>query len=319
MRDLNPTPESSDANPGVTPPWQPRSLDRRAFFGALGFAAVACARKPGQEEEKPAGSVRTSGEQVKPAGTLERIGLQLYTARDDMAKDFDGTLARVAAIGYRDVEFAGYFGRSPAAVRAVLDRNGLKAPSSHVGTAAAVTTDWDKTLDAAREVGHEYLVVAWLTEQERRTLDDYRKLGDVFNTAGEKAKQAGARFAYHNHDFEFVRMDGQLPYDVLLERTDPALVAMELDLFWITKAGHSSLAYFDKHPRRFPLVHVKDMDDSSEQRMVDVGRGAIDFARIFAAREKAGIRHFFVEHDNPKPSALESAKTSYEYLAGLKF
>ncbi|MGI8927406.1 MAG: sugar phosphate isomerase/epimerase family protein [Tepidiformaceae bacterium] len=282
-------------------------LDRRAFLGALGIAALGCSKRKVEESKSAA------------VGTLERIGVQLYTLRGEMEKDFDGTLARVAAIGYKEVEFAGYFGRSAAEVRRILDSHGLRAPSAHVGTPAALAKDWHKMLEDAKVAGHDYLVVAWLSEEERRNLDDYRKHADLFNKAGEIARQAGVRLAYHNHEFEFVRMEGKLPYDILLERTDPSLVAMELDLFWITQGGQSPLDYFARHPGRFELVHVKDMDGSPEKRMVDVGRGSIDFARIFAAREKAGTRHFFVEHDNPEPSALESIKTSYEYLARLKF
>ncbi|MEO5589253.1 MAG: twin-arginine translocation signal domain-containing protein [Gemmatimonadaceae bacterium] len=123
----------------------------------------------------------------------------------------------------------------------------------------------------------------------------------------------------HGPDFEFAKLEGKLPYGVLLERTDPALVAMEMDLFWITKGGQRPLEYVDRSPGRFELVHVKDMGPAPEQRMVDVGQGKIDWARIFARRDKAGIRHFFVEHDDPKPSPLASAKTSYEYLAQLRF
>ena len=235
-------------------------LDRRAFLGVLGIAAMGCA-KPGAEDSDSA-AVDTAAVNKTAAGTLDRIGVQLYTLRGDMEKDFEGTLARVAAVGYKDVEFAGYFGRSAADVRRILDSNGLRAPASHVGTPAALTKDWEKTLADAKVAGHDYLVVAWLTEEERRTLDAYRKHADLFNKAGETAKKAGVRLAYHNHDFEFVPMEGKLPYDILLERTDPSLVAMELDLFWIKKGGQSPQVYFDRHPGRFELVHVKDMDAS---------------------------------------------------------
>lgn len=296
----------------TTPPSQ--LLDRRAFLGALGIAALGCSNRAEDDKKVPA------ADPTLPAGsTLDRIGVQLYTLRSDMEKDFAGTLARVAAIGYKEVEFAGYFGRSAADVRKILDSHGLRAPSAHIGTPSALTKDWGKQLDDAKVAGHDYLVVAWLAEEERRTLDDYRKHADLFNKAGETARQAGVRLAYHNHDFEFVRMENKIPYDILLERTDPALVALELDLFWVTKGGQSPLAYFDRHPGRFELVHIKDMEASPAQRMVDVGSGAIDFARILAQREKAGIRHFIVEHDNPEPSALESIKASYEYLAQLEF
>lgn len=283
-------------------------IDRRAFVKTLGAGtagvALGCA---------PHGLMGGA-----KSRKIDRVGIQLYTVRNDMERDFEGTLASIAGIGYKEVEFAGYFGRPPAAVRAVLDRLGLSAPSAH-GPLAMLSNDWDKTVEIAKVMGHEYLVVAYLAERDRRTLDDYRKLGDRFNSAGEVARKAGVRLGYHNHDFEFAKLEGKRPYDVLLERTDPALVAMELDLFWITKGGQSPLEYFERNPGRFELVHVKDMGSAPEQRMVDVGRGEIDWARIFAKRDKAGIRHFFVEHDDPKPSPLASAKTSYEYLAQLRF
>ena len=255
---------------------------------------------------------------ARPMRTLERIGLQLHTVRAAMAKDFDGTLARVADIGYREVEFAGYFDHTPADVRAALDRHGLSAPSAHIGTAAALTTDWTRVREAAQLAGHTYLVVAGLAERERRTLDDYRRVADLFNSAGDSARRMGMRLAYHNHDFEFVPMARKLPYDILLERTDPALVAMQMDLFWIARAGQNPLAWFDRYPGRFEMVHVKDMDGSPERQMVDVGRGTIDFARIFASAPLAGIRHYFVEHDDPQPPALASAKASYDALVRLK-
>lgn len=260
-----------------------------------------------------------TADSARPKRALERIGLQLYTVRAAMAKDFDGTLARVAAIGYREVEFAGYFDHSPADVRAALDRHGLSAPSAHIGTAAALTRDWARTREAAKVAGHKYLVVAGLAEGERRTLDDYRRVADLFNTAGDSARRMGMRLAYHNHDFEFAPMARKLPYDILLERTDPALVAMEMDLFWVTRAGQNPLAWFERYPGRFEMVHVKDMDGSPERQMVDVGRGTIDFSRIFANRARAGIRHYFAEHDDPQPPALASAKASCDSLARLKF
>ena len=245
---------------------------------------------------------------------LDRIGLQLYTIRGAMAKDFDGSLARVAEIGYREVEFAGYFGRSPQQVRAVLERLGLDAPAAHVPL-EALRDDWERTLEAARTIGHRYLVVPWIPA-ETRTSAGYRAVADLFNRAGEAARRAGLGFAYHNHDFEFVPVDGRLPYDLLLAETDPSLVKMELDLYWIGKGGRDPLDYFARHPGRFPMVHVKDADAAG--RMVDVGRGRIDFGRIFARREQAGIRHFFVEHDDPA-EPFDSIRASYEHLRGLEF
>lgn len=289
--------------------------DRRNFLKTLGVAtgSMAIGWSAGCAEPEEA-----EGVEAIPGNQLERIGIQLYSVRSDMEKDFKGTLARIAAIGYKEVEFAGYFGNSPAAVRDELNRLGLSAPAAHIGTPDALKKDWEKTIQDGKVMGHQYLIVAWIDPKERTTLDDYRRHADLMNSAGEIARKAGVKVGYHNHDFEFAPIEGKLPYDVLLERTDPSLVAMELDLFWITKGGQNPQTYFDRYPGRFVAVHVKDMDGSPQQKMVDVGRGKIDFARIFAQRDKAGIRHFFVEHDEPE-SPLGFAKASHDYLKQLKF
>jgi len=247
---------------------------------------------------------------------LDRIGLQLYTVRDYMAKDFAGTLARVAAIGYREVEFARYFGNHPREVRALLDRHSLAAPAAHVGPGAG--DEWRAALDAAQAIGHDYLVVAWIPAEQRRTLDDYRRFAERFNRAGEEARAAGMQFGYHNHDFEFVPMQGRLPYDVLLAECDPDLVQLELDLYWITKGGQDPLTYFARWPGRFPLVHVKDSMGPPEHKMVDVGAGKIDWKKIFAREDQAGIRHFFVEHDEPE-NAFASIRASCDFLKRLEY
>jgi sugar phosphate isomerase/epimerase len=248
---------------------------------------------------------------------LDRIGVQLYTVRDAMAQDFDGTLAQVAQIGYREVEFAGYFNRDAKAVRAALDKVGLTAPSAHVPF-EVLGDPWRKTLDDAQVVGHRYVVVPSIPEDQRKTLDGYRRVAERFNRAGEEAKKAGAQFGYHNHNMEFVPLEGRLPYDVLLEATDPHLVQMELDLYWIKVAGGDPLAYFARWPGRFSMVHVKDMDGSPQHTMLDVGSGIIDWKGIFARREQAGIRHFFVEHDQPA-QPFASIRASYAYLSQLEF
>ncbi|MGQ0713112.1 MAG: sugar phosphate isomerase/epimerase family protein [Gemmatimonadaceae bacterium] len=274
---------------------------RRAFLTTFGSALLgaACART---------GS--TTGDD-----RLERIGIQLYTVRRDMQQDFEGTLARVAEVGYREVEFAGYYGRSAADVKAMLARVGLTAPSSHIGL-PDFRRDVDGIIATASGIGHNYLVVPWLDVSERRTLDDYRRIGHELNRIGEKVRAAGMRLGYHNHDFELAHMDGRVPLDVLLEEADPNLVVLELDLYWAVKGGIDPVAYLAQHPGRIPLVHVKDSAGAPEHRMVDVGKGTIDFGQIFARREQAGIRHAFVEHDDP-PSTAETMRSSYEHLARL--
>ncbi len=248
---------------------------------------------------------------------LGPIGIQLYTVRDLFRKDPEGTLAALAQAGYAEVEFAGYSGLTAAALKAMLQRSGLGAPSAHVDL-DQLRSRWPATLDFAESVGHQHLVLAWLDQADRRTVDDYRRVADQLNRAAATAQPRGISVSYHNHDFEFVAIDGQTPYDVLLSATDPALVKLELDLYWITKGRADPLAYFAKWPGRFPLVHVKDMDSGPSEGMVDVGQGRIDFRRIFAQRTAAGIEHFFVEHDWPK-DPMAFARTSHRYLRHLEF
>jgi len=247
---------------------------------------------------------------------IDHVGLQLYTVRDEMKKDVEATIARVAATGYTEVEFAGYFGKKPAEVRAVLDRHGLTAPSAHFGSIAPDA--WRETLEAAHVIGHRYVVVPWIPVEARTGVDGYKKIAADFNRAAEQAHAAGLQFAYHNHDFEFAPVEGKLPYDVLLAETDPKLVQMEMDLYWITKGGQDPLAYFTRWPGRFPMVHVKDSMGPPDNKMADVGAGTIDWKRIFAKQQQAGIKHFFVEHDQPA-DAFASIKASCDYLKRLEF
>jgi sugar phosphate isomerase/epimerase len=196
-------------------------------------------------------------------------------------------------------------------------RLGLTAPSAHVPL-AALGEGWDRVLDDARTVGHRYVVMPWLDEKDRPNLDAYRRIADRLNRAGEAAARAGIRFAYHNHNFEFAPMENRLPYDVLLESTDPRHVWFELDLYWITKGGQDPLTYFARWPGRFRMVHVKDSAGPPEHRMADVGAGTIDWGRIFKHRKEAGIEHFFVERDDP-PEPFASVAASYAYLRDLRF
>ena len=280
--------------------------DRRAFLHSLGAAALA------------AGLDRAGvGRLPRPAATLDRIGLQLYTVRSALERDFEGALDRVAAIGYREVEFAGYFGKTPHDVWAALEKRGLAAPSAHVPF-EALKGNWRGALEDALVIGHRYVVVPWLPPAERRSLDGYKRVARLFNRAGAVARDLGLQFAYHNHDFEFARLGGRVPYDVLLAETDPKLVALELDLYWITKGGGKPLAYFARYPGRFHMVHVKDMDKTRARGFADVGRGVIDFKKIFARSAQAGIKHYFVEHDQPA-DPFASIEASFNYLKRLEF
>ncbi len=248
---------------------------------------------------------------------LNEIGLQLYTVRTELRKDFEGTLARIATLGYADVEFAGYYDRSAADIRALLDRHRLKSNAAHIPI-ASLRKEPAKVIEDAKTIGHRYIICPWLDPAERKSLDHYRQHAKLFNEVGKQCRNAGIQLGYHNHDFEFVALDGVMPYDLLLKETDPALVKMELDLYWIARGGQDALAYFEKHPRRFELAHIKDMSSGSDKAAVEVGSGTIDFKKILARADAAGVKHYYVEQDQPK-TPLESIATSIAYLRRLEF
>jgi sugar phosphate isomerase/epimerase len=267
---------------------------------------------------------------------IEKVGVQLYTVRDAMKTDFAGTIAKVASIGYKEVEFAGYFNHSPSEVRAILDKNGLSAPSCHVGY-DVVEKKWPETIEAAHTIGHSFIVCPWIDEKLRKSPGGWKQVAEFFNKAGETSKKAGIQFGYHNHTFEFVPdpgLGGKLPYDFLLENTDPNFVKMEMDLCWITVAGQDPVSYFSRFPGRFPLVHVKDVKeipkatpgktdeflntDFEKREMTEPGSGVIDWKRILSHADEAGIQHYFVEHDAPQDT-FASITISYKYLSTLRF
>jgi len=249
---------------------------------------------------------------------LPKIGLQLYTVRRILEKDFEAALRQVAALGIKEVEFAGYFERKPEQIKELLKRLKLAAPSAHIDT-KTLRTGLAKAIEAAKTIGHQYLILGYLPKEERKSLDDYKKLIELLNRTGEKCLEADLQFAYHNHDFEFKKIEGKIPYDLILTETDAEKVKMEMDLYWINKAGFEPLTYFEKYPKRFPLVHVKDMDNTPEKNFTEVGRGVIDFKKIFSKSGTAGIKHYFIEQDETPAEPLESVKVSLKYLKELKF
>ncbi len=271
---------------------------------------------------------------VETTHRIKRVGLQLYTVRSEMPKDFSGTIAKVARTGYKEVEFAGYFDHTPKEVRAIVDKNGLTAPSAHF-TYEVIEKQLPETLEVAHVIGHKYIVCPWIDEKQR-TADGWKQVVELFNKAGEASQKAGIQFCFHNHSYEFAPVEGlggKLAYDYLLEETDPKLVKMEMDLGWISVAKQDPLKYFKKYPGRFPLVHVKDYvnDPNSTSsyagatgsvqfkgRLADVGKGIVDWKRIFAHSDEAGIKHYFVENDNAK-NPFEDIKISYDYLEAIRF
>jgi sugar phosphate isomerase/epimerase len=252
------------------------------------------------------------------ADRLSRIGIQLYTVRSLTKDDLDGTLAKIAQIGYKEVEFAGYFNRTPAQIRALLVANKLASPSTHIGIPP--TDDaWKKFVDDAKDMGHEWIVAPWLDANLRKTSDDWFRVADRFNQLATIAQKGGLKFAYHNHDFEFAKVGDATGLDVLISKTDPKLVDFEMDIYWVVKGGGDPLDFIARYPGRFPLMHVKDATAAPARAMADVGKGTIDFAKIFAQQNKSGMRHAFVEHDSPGPDPLASARNSYQYLASLDY
>jgi sugar phosphate isomerase/epimerase len=275
-------------------------MNRRKFLGTMTAASVLAPRLSWAADSHK----------------IVKIGLQLYTVRDQMKEDFDGTLAKVAGIGYREVEFAGYFDRSPKNVKASLDRAGLVSPSAHFNS-SFLGDKWPGALESAGVIGQQYVVCSSVEEKLRQQPGAWPRIAEMFNQAGESARKAGIQFAYHNHSFEFTPVDGKLPYDILLDGTDPNLVKMEMDLYWTVNAGADPLAYFNRYPGRFALVHVKGRDKSGNMTQV-AADNSIDWKALFAQSEKAGIRHYFVEHDNPQVP-MDSIRASFAYLRDLRF
>jgi sugar phosphate isomerase/epimerase len=280
-------------------------MDRRTFVGSL--CALAFASRFGWAASQH---------------RIEKVGVQLYTVRDDLQKDFEGTLAKVAKIGYKEVEFAKYFADvskldpEPKRVREILDADGLAAPATHVPYSALAPENWPRVLEAAKVLGMGYVVNPSVDREVLKQPDGWKRAAETFNRAGEESSKAGIQFTYHNHVEEFKAENGKLPYDILLSESDPKFVKMEMDLGWAHKAGADILAYFKKYPGRFPLVHVKDFD--KDGKMTEVGKGVVDWKGIFAKADVAGIKHYFVEHDEPK-SPFDSIQISYDYLEKLRF
>jgi sugar phosphate isomerase/epimerase len=329
----------------MTPDRSDDAQDRRTFLKTLAasgvaFATLGCATGGAASSTSQAASGARASSGI-PAGLADRIGVQLYSVRDRMEKDFTGTLEGVAKIGFKEVEFAGYFDHSPEDVRALLDRLGLRSPSSHI-LLDQLQKDLAAQVKAAKTIGHEYITVpALIPALMGKVAPDYwTKTAAEFNRVARALKDEGIGFAYHNHSFEFEKLpDGRTAFDVLLAETDPALVKFELDLLWATVAGQDPVAMFQRSPGRFVMWHVKDVKGVDEARRIAttgdattiqrlqtlasqlaaVGTGDIDFRRIFAAAQTSGMQHFFVENDAAPQTAssLSDIETSYRNLRQL--
>jgi len=250
----------------------------------------------------------------------KKIGLQLYSVRDVIFKDVNGVLKQLADFGYNELEAFSYkdgtvLGQPVAEVGKMVTDLGMKMPSGHYGLAHFA--NWEKAVNDAKILGHENMIIAYLQESERKSIDNYKKICEQINKQGEVCKKYGIRIGYHNHDFEFATVDNQIPYHVMLKELDPKLVSMELDLFWTIYANQDPLKLFQDHKGRFEQWHVKDMSKADRKKNADVGTGTIDFKPIFAKAKESGMKHFYIEYDNFPVSSLESVKASAANIKSL--
>ena len=280
-------------------------LSRRAVVQALAAGMAGGALLPGM-----ASALTGDG-----PPRLDRLGLQLYTVRAALAKDVEGTIAAVAAAGITELEFAGYYNKDAAWWRALMARHGLTAPTTH--EALPATDDgWGAIFERAHGMGHAMVIVPYVGNEFRGSRAAWQRLAARLTEGATRAKAAGLRFGYHNHDFEFTPVDRTTGFDIHTTETDPRLVELELDLYWTVKAGHDPLALFARWPGRIHCCHVKDAGPAPQREMRDVGAGTIDFRTILAAGRAAGLQHWFIEHDNPA-EPLASVRASAAHLKAL--
>jgi sugar phosphate isomerase/epimerase len=265
------------------------------------------------------------------------IGLQLYSVRDLLPKDYDGTLRQIGALGYREVEAAGFFGHSPSEVKQAMDRAGLNCVSAHYPL-RDLLPKVDETIQFGKDLGLKYIVCAspWLKDPSRvkdpgsraardaMTLDDWRWNAEQLNRIGERVNAAGIRFAYHNHTAEFRAESGVVFYDEILRATDPAKVTFEMDCGWVVVGGAKPVDYLTRYPSRFSMLHVKEfkMDgwtpgSTPSPPSTEMGRGTIDYRPIFEAAKKSHIEHAFVEQEEFDMPAMEALKIDADYMRAL--
>jgi sugar phosphate isomerase/epimerase len=252
------------------------------------------------------------------------IGLQLYTVRDKIKNDLDGTLNRLAEIGYNSMEAANYvmadstfYGMKPKDFAAKLKGLGMPLHSSH---SVVEPADAEKVFTDAAEAECKYVIYPYLAEEYRQNIDGYKATAEKFNRIGEVAKKFGIKFGYHNHAFEFENMNGQKGMDVLISETDPDLVTFEVDVYWVTRGGYDPVEYIKQFPGRFEIYHLKDMVKTDDMFFAPVGYGRIDFEGIFKVKDIAGMKMHFVEQDRFRDlDAFESVEMSYNYLKNAPF
>jgi sugar phosphate isomerase/epimerase len=282
-------------------------MRRRHFIQALSASLIAP-------------KVLRSAPMTLGARRLKRVGIQLYTLRDDARKDLGKTLADIAAAGYKDVEMLGSmgnFGASPKQARAMLDKNGLRAPSTHVGT--DVLTNLDRAVEDAHVLGHQYIVVASLPQDQAKTPDDYRRWADKFNEAGAKARKSGIWLGFHDEAWDFKKVDGKVLYDELASRIDSKVVRLQLDTGNLGVAGGDPIEYMRRYRDKYWQFHIKDVPSLGAPNDTELGKGVIDFKRLLGMINHIDEKHLYVEQESYPGAPLDSARRDYAYLSALKF
>jgi sugar phosphate isomerase/epimerase len=265
------------------------------------------------------------------------IGLQLYSVREMIAKDYEGTLKQVAALGYKDVEAAGYFGHTTQQVQAAMQAAGLNLVSAHYSL-PDLNRDLEQTIAFNKELGVRYLICSFpgiknparlknkkfSTVVESFTMEDYRWNADQFNQIGAKVKAAGMKFGYHNHTMEFGEQEGVVPFDELIRLTDPSLVTFEMDCGWVTVGGGDPVHYLKRYPTRISMLHIKDFKRTDHPASViapppaaELGTGTVNFRAIFEAANKANIKHYFVEQEGFDMPAWQALQIDANYMKNL--
>ncbi len=238
------------------------------------------------------------------------VALQLYTVRDETAKDFKLTVRRVAEIGYAGIEFAGYGDIASKEMAALLAETGLRTVGSHVSL-QALEADFDREVNYCLDIGSPFLIIPWI-DQQWRTSEGFKRLAERLNEWGRRTQERSITLAYHNHDFEFQKEGNETLLDLLAAATDPALVKLELDSYWAAYAGFDPVALINKYPGRIPLIHLKDM--TPERTFTEVGDGTLDISDYVEAGQANGVHAFIVENDQPSIPSLESARRSFENM-----
>ena len=291
-----------------------RNMKRRDFIQTAALAAVG-----------------TMGLSSWSPGARYKVGIQLYTLRDVIFKDTDGTLKQLADLGYQELEAFGYnngmlFGKKAKEFGDYVKSLGMNLSSGHYALGKSEKTkankgtmlnEWERAVTDAKDAGQEFMVLAYLQDDERKTIDDYKWVCEKLNRAGEVCNKNGIRMQYHNHAFEFDKIDNQIPFDLMLKELDPKLVGMEMDLYWATFANVNPVDYFNKYPGRFEQWHLKDMDKTERKKNADLGNGSIDFKQLLTYAKQAGLKHAYVEHDSYPSSSWESVKADIGYAKKL--